>query len=118
MMSGNNCSASDVFFEHEKKIINFYKKLDPNATSNVYVEGIPIDATEREVSHIFRPYPGYKGLRLIEKEKNGKKTFIGFVDFENVIQSTVCINTLQGYRFDKNDLLGLHLSYGVKRGNI
>ena len=25
MMSGNNYSASDVFFEHEKKIINFYK---------------------------------------------------------------------------------------------
>ena len=118
MMSGNNYSASDVFFEHEKKIINFYKKLDPNATSTVYVEGIPLDATEREVSHIFRPYPGYKSLRLIEKEKNGKKTIIGFVDFENVIQSTVCINTLQGYRFDKNDLLGLHLSYGVKRANI
>ena len=66
-MSGNNYSASDVFFEHEKKIINFYKKLDANATSTVYVEGIPLDATEREVSHIFRPYPGYKGLRLIEK---------------------------------------------------
>ena len=117
-MTGNNYSVSDVFFEHEKKIINFYKKLDSNATSTVYVEGIPLDATEREVSHIFRPYPGYKGLRLIEKEKNGKKTYIGFVDFENVIQSTVCINTLQGYRFDKNDLLGLHLSYGVKRGNV
>ncbi len=106
------------FLNMKKKIINFYKKLDANATSTVYVEGIPLDATEREVSHIFRPYPGYKGLRLIEKEKNGKKTYIGFVDFENVIQSTVCINTLQGYRFDKNDLLGLHLSYGVKRGNV
>ena len=117
-MAGNNYTAPDVFFEHEKKIMNFYKKLDPNATSTVYVEGIHLDATEREVSHIFRPYPGYKGLRLIEKEKNGKKTYIGFVDFENVIQSTVCINTLQGYRFDKNDLLGLHLSYGVKKTNV
>ena len=118
MMSGNNYSTSDIFLEHEKNIINFYKKLDPNATSTVYVEGIPLDATEREVSHIFRPYPGYKGLRLIEKEKNGKKTYIGFVEFENIIQSTVCINTLQGYRFDKNDLLGLHLSYGVKKTNV
>ena len=118
MNTENNYSSSDVFFEHEKKIINFYKKLDQNATSTVYVEGIPLDATEREVSHIFRPYPGYKGLRLIEKEKNGKKTYIGFVDFENIIQSTVCINTLQGYRFDKDDLLGLHLSYGVKKTNV
>ena len=46
-----------------------------------------------------------------------EKKLLYFVDFENVIQSTVCINTLQGYRFDKNDLLGLHLSYGVKRAN-
>ena len=117
MMNMNNYTPNDVFFSHQRDIMNFYNNLDPNATNTVYVEGIPFDATEREVAHIFRPYPGYKGLRLVEKEKNGKKTFICFVDFENVIQSTVCINTLQGYRFDKNDLLGLHLSYGVKRAN-
>ena len=117
MMNMNNYTTNDIFFHHQREIMNFYNNLDHNATSTVYVEGIPFDATEREVSHIFRPYPGYKGLRLVEKEKNGKKTFICFVDFENVIQSTVCINTLQGYRFDKNDLLGLHLSYGVKRAN-
>ena len=38
-----------------------------------------------------------------------------FADFENVIQSTICINTLQGYRFDKNDLVGLHCSYGISK---
>ena len=117
MMNMNNYTPNDIFYSHQKDIMNFYENLDPNATSTVYIEGIPLDATEREVSHIFRPYPGFKGLRLVEKEKNGKKTYICFVDFENVIQSTVCINTLQGYRFDKNDLLGLHLSYGVKRAN-
>ena len=45
MMSGNNYSTSDIFLEHEKNIINFYKKLDPNATSTVYLEGIPLYAT-------------------------------------------------------------------------
>ena len=64
MMQGNNYRPIDTFMAHENNIINFYKNLDQNATNTVYVEGIPIDATEREVSHIFRPYPGFKGLRL------------------------------------------------------
>ena len=46
-------------------LINHLKKVfDPsqvmpipqNATSTVYVEGIPLDASEREVAHIFRPF--------------------------------------------------------------
>jgi hypothetical protein len=32
------------------------------------------------------------------------------------VQSTICINTLQGYRFSKDDLIGLHFSYGVTKG--
>ena len=117
-MSRRNFTGIDVLLDNEKKISSYYKKIQPNATSTVYVEGIPLDATEREVAHIFRPYPGFRGLRLIEKEKNGKKTIICFADFDNIIQSTVCINTLQGYRFEKNDLIGLHLSYGVKKSSI
>ena len=27
-----------------------------NATKTVYVEGLPADATEREVAHMFRPF--------------------------------------------------------------
>ena len=117
-MFGGNFTEIDVLLDNEKKITSYYKKIQPNATSTVYVEGIPLDATEREVAHIFRPYIGFRGLRLIKKEKNGQKTVICFVDFDNIIQSTVCINTLQGYRFDKNDLIGLRLSYGVKKSNI
>ena len=116
-MYPNYYSPTDVFYEHEKNIVKFYNSLDPNATNTIYVEGIPLDATEREVSHIFRPYPGFNKLRLIKKEKNGKKIIICFVDFDTVIQSTVCIATLQGYRFDKNDLVGLRLSYGIKKIN-
>lgn len=35
-------------------------KIPQNATTTVYVEGLPADATEREVAHIFRPYPGFR----------------------------------------------------------
>ena len=94
-----------------------YEYFNQNATKIVYVEGIPYGATEREIAHIFRPFPGFQNIRIIPKEKNGKKTIICFVDFENVIQSTLCIQTLQGYRFDKNDLVGLHFSYGISKNN-
>ena len=117
-MSRMSSSGIDVLLDNEKRITGYYKKIQPNATSTVYVEGIPLDATEREVAHIFRPYPGFRGLKLIENEKNGQKRIICFVDFDNIIQITVCINTLQGYRFDKNDLIGLHLSYKFKKKNI
>ena len=38
-----------------------------DATSCLYIEGIPPDATEREVAHIFRPFPGYMLARLIPR---------------------------------------------------
>ena len=57
---------------------------------------------------IFRPFKGYKSVRLIPRDKGyeGKVLFC-FADFENPMQTTVVINTLQGYRFDKDDIWGL-----------
>jgi RNA recognition motif-containing protein len=94
-----------------KNMMDFRKQ----ATNIVYVEGLPNDVTEREVAHIFRPFPGFKSVRLITKDKKGEKSILCFADFEDITQSTVCINTLQGYRFDKNDLVGLHFSYGISK---
>ncbi|KAL2249513.1 UNVERIFIED_CONTAM: Protein MATERNALLY EXPRESSED [Sesamum indicum] len=42
--------------------------LPPNACRTLYVEGLPADSTEREVAHIFRPFMGYMGLRLVRRE--------------------------------------------------
>ena len=69
--------------------------IPKDATSCLYVEGIPNDATEREVSHIFRPFPGYLMARLIPKvSQAGRKFFFCFVDFENKIQASICQSTL------------------------
>ena len=73
-----------------------------NATNTIYVEGIPVDATEREVSRkynpqlrvnrsiffllidIFRPFKGFKSVRLIPREINpDEKVVLCFADFEN-----------------------------------
>ncbi len=109
---------SSQFVNSLNKIDDYFNSttdFKKNATNIVYVEGLPCDTTEREVSHMFRPFVGFKSVRLITREKNGQKSLICFADFDQVIQSTICINTLQGYRFDKNDLIGLHFSYGVNK---
>jgi RNA recognition motif-containing protein len=108
----NNFSSS--FFQYDESLKGLID-IKKNATNIVYVEGLPIDASEREVSHIFRPFPGFKSVRLITREKKGEKSVLCFADFGDVSQSTICINTLQGYRFDKNDLIGLHFSYGISK---
>ena len=79
-----------------------------NATNTIYVEGIRCDATEREVSRkyslnqlkipsldIFRPFRGFKSVRLIPREKGpDEKVILCFADFENTLQTTIVINTL------------------------
>lgn len=44
--------------------------IPESATNTIYVEGIPLNATEREVAHIFRPFTGFKSVRLIPRDKN------------------------------------------------
>ena len=103
MMNNINYYPTNIILQNSQNIIKLYHSINQKATNTVYVEGIPLDATEREVAHIFRPFPGFITLRLIKREKNGKLTSLCFVDFETILQSTICILTLQGYRFDKND---------------
>lgn len=67
---------------------------------------------------IFRPFRGFKSLRLIPREISAEeKVILCFADFENSFQTTLVINTLQGYRFDKDDILGLQFTYANKHGN-
>ena len=44
--------------------------IPKHATNTIYVEGLPFDTTEREVAHIFRPFVGFKLVRLIPREKS------------------------------------------------
>ncbi|KAK6940017.1 RNA recognition motif domain [Dillenia turbinata] len=60
--------------------------LPPDASSTIYVEGLPPDSTRREVAHIFRPFVGYKEVRLVTKEskhRGGDPLILCFVDFAN-----------------------------------
>ena len=68
------------------------------------------------LADIFRPFKGFKSVRLIPREINAdEKVILCFADFENDFQTTLVINTLQGYRFDKDDIWGLQFSYANKQ---
>ncbi|XP_052310029.1 uncharacterized protein LOC7462242 isoform X2 [Populus trichocarpa] len=41
----------------------------PKGESNIlFVDGLPTDCTRREVGHLFRPFIGYKEIRVVHKE--------------------------------------------------
>ncbi|KAL0285978.1 UNVERIFIED_CONTAM: RNA-binding protein 2 [Sesamum angustifolium] len=86
--------------------------LPPNACSTLYVEGLPANSTRREVAHIFRPFVGYLGLRLVSREARqpgGQPIILCFVDFLTSGHAARAMDVLQvgftlaGYQVDIDD---------------
>ncbi|KAH7285243.1 hypothetical protein KP509_33G018600 [Ceratopteris richardii] len=77
----------------------------PEATHTLYVEGIPADCTRREAAHIFRPFLGFKEVRLVHKEgkRDGGQFVLCFVDFIDPKTASIALEALQGYKFDESD---------------
>ncbi|XVF53345.1 hypothetical protein PTKIN_Ptkin05aG0092000 [Pterospermum kingtungense] len=72
--------------------------LPPDASSTLFVEGLPSDCTCREVSHIFRPFVGYKEVRLVSKESRhpgGDPLILCFVDFVSPAHAATAMDALQ-----------------------
>lgn len=81
--------------------------LPADASSTLYIEGLPPNCTRREVAHIFRPFVGYKEVRLVSKEskhqRNGDPVIISFVDFTTPACAATAMSALQGYKMDEHD---------------
>ncbi|KAK2457963.1 RNA-binding protein [Trifolium repens] len=78
--------------------------LPADASSTLYVEGLPSDCTKREVAHIFRPFVGYREVRLVTKEskhRGGDPLILCFVDFANPPCAATALSALQGYKVDE-----------------
>ncbi|CAO2183949.1 unnamed protein product [Urochloa humidicola] len=92
--------------------------LPPDASSTLYIEGLPANCTRREVSHIFRPFVGFREVRLVNKESRhpgGDPHVLCFVDFDNPAQATIALEALQGYKFDEHDRDSAHLRLQFSR---
>ncbi|XP_052184135.1 protein MATERNALLY EXPRESSED GENE 5-like isoform X2 [Diospyros lotus] len=73
--------------------------LPPDASNTLFVEGLPTNCTRREVSHIFRPFVGYKEVRLVTKESRhvgGEPLVLCFVDFVSPAHAATAMDALQG----------------------
>ncbi|MCL7049281.1 hypothetical protein MKW94_028711 [Papaver nudicaule] len=71
----------------------------PDASNTLFVEGLSANCTRREVSHIFRPFVGFKEVRLVSKESRhsgGDPLVLCFVDFINPAQAATALDALQG----------------------
>ncbi|XP_058087705.1 RNA-binding protein 1-like [Magnolia sinica] len=80
--------------------------LPPDASSTLFVEGLPPDSTQREVAHIFRPFLGFKEVRLVSKEpkyQGGDRLVLCFVDFTTAGCAATALGALQGYKVDEHD---------------
>lgn len=79
--------------------------LPSDASNTLYVEGLPSNCRKREVAHIFRPFVGYKEVRLVSKESRhrGEPLVLCFVDFVSPACAATAMSALQGYKMDEHD---------------
>ena len=64
------------------------------APNNIlFIENLPHETTGRMLEMLFEQYPGFKEVRLIEA-----KPGIGFVDFEDEVQSSMAMQALNGFK--------------------
>ncbi|KAG5067390.1 hypothetical protein JHK86_011121 [Glycine max] len=112
--------------------------LPPDATSTLFVEGLPPNCTRREVARadIFRPFVGYKEVRLVSKESRqpgGDPLVLCFVDFLSPAHAATAMEALQGknvarvvqrktmnvnfagYKFDELDRNSVNLRFQFAR---
>ncbi|MCO5551363.1 hypothetical protein L7F22_004865 [Adiantum nelumboides] len=83
-----------------------YRPLPADASPTLFVEGIPIECTRREVAHIFRPFRGFKEVRIVQKEskRSGGELFVlCFAEFEDSYSAAKALDSLQGYKLDDLD---------------
>lgn len=77
--------------------------VSPGESNILFVDGLPTDCTRREVGHIFRPFIGFKDIKVIHKvpRRSGDKAMVlCFVEFNDSKCALTAMNALQGYKFD------------------
>jgi hypothetical protein len=71
-------------------------QVPQEATNVIKVEGLPEGIKEREVAHIFRPFIGFKAVKISKSpdQESNSSGVLCLVDFETTMQTTAVINTI------------------------
>ncbi|GMH11826.1 hypothetical protein Nepgr_013667 [Nepenthes gracilis] len=94
----------DVTYERPDSLLRVDGLHAPVDKSNIlFVDGLPSDCTRREVGHIFRPFIGFKDIKVVHKEprlSGDKAMVLCFVEFNDSTCAQAAMEALQGYKFD------------------
>lgn len=105
--AGLNGGRSDVLARQD--VPGVPPGVQPLPSSTLFLEGLPKDCTRREVAHIFRPFRGYKEVRIAKKDRKGaegekrEKFFLCFVEFEDASAAAKALEALHGYKLDEHE---------------
>eukprot|EP00892_Ulva_mutabilis_P007523 jgi/Ulvmu1/5142/UM021_0159.1 len=89
-------------------------ELPANASQTLYVDDVPLDMQKRELCHIFRPFGGFKEVRIVTKTtKEGRPYSFAFAQFENAECAAAALSCLNGYQYDPDnpELGAMQLKY-------
>ncbi|CAM8961299.1 hypothetical protein QQ045_005664 [Rhodiola kirilowii] len=100
---GANSAAPDLIRERPDSLRKANGPSAPGESNILFVDGLPKDCTRREVGHLFRPFIGFKEIRVVHKEarRSGDKAMVlCFVEFDDSKCALTAMEALQGYKFD------------------
>jgi len=86
--------------------------------TTLFVQNVPMDASTREMSHIFRPFDGYQSCRVVtldSKSEPGQRITISFIDFDSKYEADQAMSSIQGYLMDQDDNVGLKISFSKQK---
>ncbi|XP_006656638.1 RNA-binding protein 2-like [Oryza brachyantha] len=98
---GQTASIPEV--EHPRALLNLDGPRE-DESNILFVDCLPTDCTRREVAHLFRPFVGFKDIRLVHKEPrhSGDKAYVlCFVEFSDAKCALTAMEALQEYHFDE-----------------
>ncbi|KAA0150726.1 hypothetical protein FNF29_05063 [Cafeteria roenbergensis] len=75
-----------------------------DATATLYIEGVPDDASERELAHLFRPFDGFEAARLVPHGgRNGRKMYLCFAEFRSPVEAFAAMQVIHNYDIDPRE---------------
>jgi hypothetical protein len=86
-------------------------------TSTLYIERLPLDATEREVAHIFRPFSGFMSVRMrptTSRRNPSMRFLLCFVEFDVPRNAAIALDARQGYQLGACDERGLKITFASR----
>uniref|UniRef100_A0A383VFE6 Uncharacterized protein n=1 Tax=Tetradesmus obliquus TaxID=3088 RepID=A0A383VFE6_TETOB len=89
--------GSDGDWEGEREDWGRRSRGSEAATASVFVKGLPDDADEADVQHLFAAFPNVQSVKVLRDRLSGNSRGMAFVDFASVDDARVLMESEQRY---------------------